>query len=116
MELNQQVIEAIYWAIDEINMQLPADRRIKKSLDTALSGGASKLDSLGLVNLILITEDKIEDLLGVTGDIADQRAVSQENNPYRTISSLSQYITQLCSEVSNDSYQIERLLHLRFQY
>ena len=106
MELNPKVTLAIFRAIDEINLALPADRQLEKSIDTALLGGASKLDSLGLVNLILITEEYIEELFGVIVNIADQRAVSQEKNPYRTVGSLSQYISQLLTEASNDSHQI----------
>ena len=102
MELDPQITGAIYAAIDEINLQLPGDKKLEKSPDTILQGRASELDSLGLVNLVLITEENIEDLLGVTVNIADQRAVSQKNNPYQTVASLSQYIIQLCSEASND--------------
>lgn len=104
MESNPQMTEVIFAAIDEINLQLSAEKRLEKSLDTLLSGRASKLDSLGLVNLILITEENIEDSLGITVNIADQRAMAQEYNPYRTVGSLSQYISQLCSEASKDEH------------
>ena len=99
--MESQTIEAIYQAIDEINAQKPPEKRLEKRQDTVLFGRASKLDSLGLVNLILITEENIEDFFGVTINIADERAMSQELNPYQTVRSLSQYICRLLIESSN---------------
>lgn len=105
MEFHPEATQTIFQAIDEINMQRSPDKRLDKSIDTVLHGRASKLDSLGLVNLILITEENVEALLGVKINLADERASSQENNPYRTVGSLSRYIAQLVIEASNDTHQ-----------
>jgi hypothetical protein len=85
-------------------MQRPLDRRLEKSLDTALFGPASNLDSLGLVNLILIAEENVEELSGVAVNLANQQSIAQANNPYLTVGSLSQYITKLLIEASNGSH------------
>ena len=47
------------------------------------------LDSMGLVTLVVGVEQAIEDELGVSVSLADARALSQRNSPYRTVGSLA---------------------------
>ena len=84
--------------VDEINQQLPKEQRLEKSIDTILSGQSGKLDSLGLVNLIVATEQKIEEEYGITITLANERAISQNNGPFKTIGTLADYIALLLKE------------------
>lgn len=88
----QKIVEAVYRAIDRVNEQLPKDCEIAKAPDTVLYSKSGKLDSLGFVNLVLATEESVEDSFGVVVSIADKVAVSQEENPFRTVESLVRYI------------------------
>jgi len=90
-----EILKLIYEVIDEMNQALPAGSRLDKSPSTILFGANGKLDSLGLVNLITLTEQKVEDELGTTIVIADERAMSQEESPFQTVASLSAYICSL---------------------
>jgi acyl carrier protein len=87
-----EILQLIYEVIDELNEQLPAESRLAKAPQTVLFGAHGKLDSLGLVNLITLTEQKVEDTLGTTIVLADERALSQEDSPFQTVASLSAYI------------------------
>jgi len=98
-----KITQAIFQAIDEINQQLPAERRLDKSVDTVLFGETGKLDSLGLVNLIVMTEENVEDEFDIIVNIADQRAMSQRNSPFRTVATLTDYISILLQENQNGS-------------
>jgi hypothetical protein len=49
------VLRVMYDSIAEVNLQLPEHQRIEKSLTTILLGDGGRLDSLGLVNFIVIT-------------------------------------------------------------
>src|SRR5262249_58030703 len=93
-----RVLEAVYRAIDEVNLQLPADRRLKKSSETALFGRAGSLDSLGLVNLIVAVEQAVEDELGASVTLADEKAMSQNASPFRTVGSLAAYVQRQLAE------------------
>jgi acyl carrier protein len=53
--------------VDDVNLQLPADGRLEKSLQEVLVGEKSKLDSLGMVNFLVAVEEKLEAELGCTG-------------------------------------------------
>jgi len=63
--------------------------------DTALYGLKSNIDSIGLVSIIVATEQKIEEEFGVAITLADEKAMSQNNSPFLSIGSLSDYIGNL---------------------
>jgi len=94
----EKIIQAIFRAVDEVNQELPEGQRLKKSLDTVLFGRSGVLDSVGLVNLIVAAEEKIEEEFGSTITIADERAMSQKNSPFRTIGTLVDYVSSLLEE------------------
>lgn len=93
-----RIREAVYQAIDELNDILPPQRQLKKSPETVLYDTGGRLDSLELVNLIVTTEQNIEDEFGLPLTLADERAMSQRNSPFRTVGSFLQYISLLLQE------------------
>jgi len=92
------IIAIIFKVIDELNEMLPADNRLAKSEDTKLSGPGGGLDSLGMVNLIVALEQKLSSLLGDDVNLIDDRAMNQESSPFRTISTLSEFIKSISPE------------------
>ena len=80
------------------NDSLPKNKKIAKSTEAVLFGESSQLDSLGLVNLIVSTEEKLEEEFGVYVTLADEKAMSQKNSPFRTVTSLAQYISLILEE------------------
>lgn len=93
-----ETLQIIYAAIDEINADLDLSEKIEKKEDTIIFGDNNSLDSIGLVNFITIIEQKIEDATGKFISIADERAMSMENNPFKTVASLKAYIEMLVHE------------------
>jgi len=63
--------------------------------ETPLFGREGFLDSLGLVTLVVAVEQAIEDELGVSVSLADERALSQRKSPYRTVGTLADYADSL---------------------
>ena len=72
------------------------------TLDSVIYGDNSPLDSLGLVSLIVAVEQTMEDEFGSTITLADEKAMSLENSPFRSVSSLADYIEKLLEENLND--------------
>lgn len=95
MGVNGTVIVAIYSAIDEINKMLPEDQKLGGKLESALYGESGKLDSLGLVNLIVTTEQKVEEYFGVSIVLADEKTLSKKDSPFRTIGTLVNHISMI---------------------
>lgn len=99
MSDRESVMRLIYQAIDEFNLQHPPEERLQKSAESVLFGPSGRLDSLGLVDLILAVEQKIAEELDVAVTLADEKAMSQKRSPFRTVGSLADYICHLLDEV-----------------
>ena len=99
---DQDVLRLVHRAIDELNPQLPPDRRLEKAADSPVFGRAGRLDSLALVNLIVAIEQAIEDDFGVSVALADEKAVSQRSSPFRTVGSLAAYVRERVEEHARD--------------
>jgi D-alanine--poly(phosphoribitol) ligase subunit 2 len=98
MTAGQPVVDAINSAVDDLNEILDADERLGKSPDEALIGKDAKLDSLGLVNLIVLVEEKIQQKFGVGITLVDERAMSQSKSPFRTLGSLAEFVEEQLNE------------------
>lgn len=88
----------IFQAIDEINLDLPKNKQVSKTETTQLFGSQSPLDSLELVNLIVSIEDKIDTEFDKTITIANEKAMSMKNSPFRDVKSLTDFILTLLDE------------------
>ena len=66
--------------------------------DTPIFGTKGNLDSLGLVSLLVNLEQNIEDKYGIPITIADEKAMSLKNSPFRTINTLSEYLNGIINE------------------
>ena len=100
--MNDRIKLVIMNSIEEINRQLKNDHELEKSTNTVLYGEDGKLDSLGLINLVVAVEQNIEDEFDVTITLADERAMSQETSPFKTVGTLTDYIEMLLGEKLND--------------
>jgi acyl carrier protein len=101
MNDSENILAAIYRAVDWINAELLPDRQFIKAPQTQLLGSESVLDSIQLVSLIVTTEREIEDTFGVTLTLADERALSMKASPFRSVQSLADYIALLLRDTSN---------------
>jgi len=97
----ERFLKIIYNAIESTNNQREKNLKLDKDPDTVLFGNKGVLDSLGLVNLLVIIEQNIEDGFDVNITIADERAMSQKRSPFRTIGTLADYIDMLLKEIQN---------------
>ena len=85
-------------ALAEHNASLPVDERVSSALDTRLVGERGVLDSVALVGLIVLVEERVQAELGLTLTVADDRAFSQEKSPFRTLGALCEYVELLVRE------------------
>ena len=101
MSIETQVDQILFAAIEEINEQLPSNQTIKADKSTMLFGKDGVLDSLTLVNLIVAAEQKVQEILNIAITLADDRAMSQKNSPFKSVESLANYIVMLVKEKTN---------------
>lgn len=93
-----RVLQVIYSGIDSVNLVSSKDARLTKEPETTLMGETGELDSLGLVNLIVAIEQKLEEEFEVTVNLADGQAMSLKDNPFATVSTLADYIAGLLEQ------------------
>jgi len=91
------VLRVIYESIADLNMQLPEEQRIRKSLSTVLFGAGGTLDSLGLANFIVIAEQKLEESYGFRIDLTEDDPFSPTTGHFRTVNSLATYVSELAA-------------------
>ena len=102
--MKEIILETIYNSINELSEQLPQEQQLAQSTKTVLIGKDGRLDSLGLVNLLVIIEQNIEDEFDVSITMADERAMSQKRSPFRTIGALADYIDALLKEIKYSAW------------
>ena len=94
----EKIIQALFAAIDELNEIRSPEQRLEKSPELILFGEGGRLDSIGLVTFLVSAERNLADALGRPVTLADERAMSQKNSPFRSINSLAEYIDSILSE------------------
>jgi acyl carrier protein len=94
----ERAIRAIFSALDKVNDDMDNADRLPKAEDCILFGDGGRLDSIGLVSLILSVERAVAEEFGVAVTLADERALSERNSPFRTVEALANYITGLIKE------------------
>jgi len=57
------VLEALLCAVDDVNEQLPPQRRLARSGQVAIAGDGAELDSMGLVSLLIAADDRLCQIL-----------------------------------------------------
>jgi acyl carrier protein len=90
--VNEKVLNCIYVALDEANEDLLDTLPLEKSLDTRLQAEAGGLDSLALINFLIAVEEGIEQDLGTTILLSDERALLAEPSPLESVRTLAAYI------------------------
>ena len=95
------VINVLFSSIEEINLQLPQQQRLKPSVDTKLYGPEGTLDSLAFISFIVTVEQKIEEESGVAISLADVNVLQQTSSRFATIETLTNYILVLLATKPN---------------
>jgi acyl carrier protein len=106
--MKKTIIALIYKYLDELNSQREIDDKLEKSEKTILYGQESGLDSIGLANLIIKVEGAVYKTFKVQIDMTNESVFSLNENPFRTVNSLAEYIVSLINEKKdNGNYSSE---------
>ena len=94
---NSDIQQIIFDAIEMANNAREDDRQIPVSAETELYGTNGQLDSMGLVSFLVDIEESFQDN-DINISLSDERAMSQSRSPFRSVQSLTDYITALLKE------------------
>ena len=108
MATEQEVTRLVVRALDRLNAARdPDEPKVDSSLETRLFGEDGALDSLDLVRLVVITEQLIEDSYEVQVSLADDTAMSMEDNPFRTVAVFAAFATRLLNAALDKSRPVD---------
>jgi len=96
--MHEKITQMLFSVIDELNQLQPTEEHLEKDLETPLAGDIGRLDSAGLINLIVVTEQKTGEEFGTPILLTDDRTMSQVNQVFGTLGTLADYIHQLLNE------------------
>jgi hypothetical protein len=94
----EKVRQTVFSVIDELNEQLPAAQRLVKDDSTALVGPDGSLDSLGVVNLVALLEQRIESDFNTSISLIDAPLVEDASVHLMNVASLTRYLTSVLAE------------------
>ncbi len=99
MSLDRELIEIISRHLKDLESDLETPFEEDPNAETALFGEGGRLDSMGLVTLVLDVEQAIQDRFGRAISLADEKAMSQRHSPYATVGSLAGYAQSVLGRV-----------------
>lgn len=82
----------------ELGEEKDVEELIHANRDTQLLGAKGHLDSLGVVMLVSEVEGLLSEELDKDIIIADDRAMSRQTSPFRSVKTLCAYIEELLAE------------------
>ena len=98
-ERTEEILRTIiYPAMAEIAENLSDPAAFKSEPETRLFGREAALDSLALVSFIVLVEERVESNTGKTIRLVTDQAMSRKSSPFRSVSSLAEYIEELLQE------------------
>jgi acyl carrier protein len=100
MEAGEEIVGIIFEALASVNELLPDEKKVSPTADGALFGRPGKLDSLGLVRLLVTIEQLLEEKYSVTIIFGEDRDRWPELQPFRSVRTLANYIAVLVKEKS----------------
>jgi hypothetical protein len=95
---SDEIQQIVLGALAGLNMARDSTQQLEVSPVAPIFGPGSKLDSLGLVGLVIDIEDGLRDL-GIAVTLSDERAMSQTQSPFRDVPSLVAYISTIVAEM-----------------
>ncbi|HYP99754.1 MAG TPA: hypothetical protein VER96_13860 [Polyangiaceae bacterium] len=93
-------LNIVYASLQEVFAQTGMDAPAALTEDTVLVGKDAVLDSLGVVSLIVEVEQRVEGEHGASVTLANDKAMSQRNSPFRTVGVLTDHVVAMVAEVS----------------
>jgi acyl carrier protein len=90
-------MEPIYSIISDCLTRIKNENNLSFTISPSLEliGKNSELDSMSLVTLILDIEEKINAKYNILITLANEKAMSSNNSPFKTVDTLTNYIKTL---------------------
>ena len=92
--MKDKIMELLRDIIAELNEELQYESLNNINEDTPIFGDDAGIDSLSLAFLVSQAEVRVDEELGHQVVLADEKAMSMRNSPYRTVGTLIDFIIE----------------------
>ena len=97
-----QITALVFRAVEEVNEDLVDGAKLEKEFDTILFGRGATIDSMTLVSFIVAVEEQLLDAFGLAVTLANEKAMSMERSPFRTMASMVAYVEDVVGNAEDD--------------
>ncbi len=101
MIARKDAYEIVLESLNEVFAQIGATPPDSIGEETVLVGTDAVLDSLGVVQLIVEVEQRVESAHGVSVTLANDKAMSARNSPFRTVGVLADHVITTAQETAS---------------
>lgn len=99
-EMKQKAFDVVTKSVAELAEDMGFPALVNPVESTPLFGGDDGIDSLSLVRLVADIEREAELALGKIVVLADERAMSRRQSPFRTVGTLSELLYERLGEAA----------------
>lgn len=96
--MEEKIQNIIMQALKNLADELENPELENPNVQTKIYGNEGNLDSLALVSFITDVEEMIDLEFNTTITLADEKAMSSRNSPFKDVETLAQYIQNLLEE------------------
>lgn len=96
--MQEKIQNIIIQALKNLADELENPQLQNPDLQTKIYGSEGNLDSLALVSFITDIEEMVDNEFNTNITLADEKAMSSRNSPFKDVSTLTQYICNLIEE------------------
>ena len=89
IKISEQIISPV---VAEYNETFGGSAGILESKEAVLSGQGGTLDSMELVNFVVMVEGKIQQVTGKNIGLMTEEALTAKDNPFLTLGNLEKYV------------------------
>jgi hypothetical protein len=97
-----RIVALVRRAVDDVNEQLEDGVKLGDGPDTVLYGRGARIASLTLVTFIVAVEEHIREEFGLSVTLANEKAMSMEHSPFKTLGSMIGYVTDVVTEAQGE--------------
>ena len=96
--MQEKIQNIIFQALKNLADELENPEIENPNVQTKIYGNEGNLDSLALVSFITDVEEMIDLEFNTNITLADEKAMSSRNSPFKDVETLTQYIQNLLEE------------------
>lgn len=96
--MQEKIQNIIIQALKNLADELENPQLENPNTQTKIYGSEGNLDSLALVSFITDVEEMIDNEFDANITLADEKAMSSRNSPFKDVETLTQYIQNLLEE------------------